>query len=135
MLRPLYPKEKNRCYPLNRRLCGPQMRSGCFVEQTNIFFSCPEWKHDSSLVTIPTELLLHVVVRKHELEGTAERAQSIASCTVIWLNCWLLGLRLALRWCEGFRPCGLLGRVTRLLTPDVSEERSAFMFWIRTRKK
>jgi hypothetical protein len=42
----------------------------------NIFFSYPEWKHDSSLLTIPTELFLHVVVRKHELEGTSERAQN-----------------------------------------------------------
>ena len=86
MLRLLYPKEENRYYPLNRRLGGPQMRSGCFVEQTNIFFSCPKWKHDSSLVTIPTELFQHVVVRKHELEGAAERAQSVAYSNLVRLS-------------------------------------------------
>ena len=58
-----------------------------------------------------------------------------ALCVVIWSDSWLLRLRLTQLWFEGFSPSGLLGRVTRLLTLDVSEEPFAFMIWIRTRKK
>jgi hypothetical protein len=32
------------------------------------WFSRPEWMHDSSLVTLPTELFLHVVGRNHDPE-------------------------------------------------------------------
>jgi len=77
---------------------------------------------------------VHVVVRTHELESTAERAQSIVYSDLVRL----LVVRfenLTQRWGEGFSLSGLLGGVKSLLTSDVSEERSALMFWIRTRKK
>jgi hypothetical protein len=32
----LYPQGKNSRYPVNRRLAGPQSRSGCFGEENNL---------------------------------------------------------------------------------------------------